>query len=205
MLTRLFFFILITCILLLCGCQEPDNVNDSDSINVTITVTLLPEEITYNKSTTPDNSVEYKWSIIFDLDDSGTKTEGDFVMCITHWKQPGAMETTGSILDFDALLFQYISESSSVSRTNINRSVTENTITMQIDKSSYSGLEYITSNTYVLFDTLYYDDTHGFQIHDYYPANNTFTAIPDIGMFTDAAGDVSAQIIDMIEMTVFID
>jgi hypothetical protein len=81
-----------------------------------LTLKNLPDELGYNISAIPDNQIEYKWGVTFDISGEGAINEGDVVLQILHFKHPDAEPQTGPITDFQANLWVYTSNTEGLGR-----------------------------------------------------------------------------------------
>ena len=198
--------VILTLSALITGCGGG---NDSDSKptpqgNVVAAIELdqLPNNVTYNRATTPDGYVEFNWSITFDINGDGTINQGDVTLRLMHFKQPGSLETTGPISDFDAQLWLYTSNTQFISVASATKRISGNTITLTIDKSAHPSLSQITETTLVYFKTSIRDDITQLPKYDYFPDLDTYVDIPLNKQFTDPLGDVTDSEIDMINMSI---
>ncbi len=151
------------------------NVTDNN-ITVTITVDNLPDQFTYNQAE-PDH-LEYSWKILFDTDNNSKTSVGDLALYLSYLRHShtmGAEEAQGALLDFAKPSFHIVSKAnrSGYSDTgffddNISTTVTENTITFSVDKSSHVKLNDIAFSTKVRFEAYYIDaSNNGFS--DFFP------------------------------------
>lgn len=201
----IFILILISTMIIFMGCgnEGSDNLNDNqnpDHVTVTINVDNLPNAITYNKSTTPDNYLEYQWNVIFDLNADGVISEGDISLSLSNFKAPGSTEQTGSISNFQANLWIFTSNSSAQEITSavVNKQIINNSIVLSVNKSADASLGNITNSTLVYFQTTNYGSPTTNSCWDYYPSFQNFVAIPNNKQFTDTQGDVSCSEVDMV-------
>ena len=149
-------------------------------ITVTMTVADLPDQFTYNKA--KPNQLEYSWKILFDTDNNSKTSVGDLALYLSylrHSHTTGAEEAQGALLDFTKPSFHVVSKAnhSGYSDTGlfddkISTTVSENTITFSVDKSSHLKLNNITSSTKVRFETHYLDGSNNYFSDDYPNANN---------------------------------
>lgn len=189
-------------LLALVGCSgdSTDSIQDTGSITVEFILASLPATITYNKPTTPDGYVEYKWSVTFDVNNDGVVNAGDIVLQILHFKMPGTAETTGTIEDLNASVWLYTTDTQTTRQVDAESSVAGNTITISINRNRYPLLDLVKENTLVNFTCSTYDEIAGFSKYDYYPGFSTVTSIPLDGQFSDSQGDADFAYIDMEAM-----
>ncbi len=154
------------------------NVTDNN-ITVTITVDNLPDQFTYNPAE-PDH-LEYSWKILFDTDNNSKTNAGDLALYLAHLRHAhtmGAEKAQGALLDFAKPAFHIVSKANRPGYSdtgffdgNISTTVTENTITFSVEKSSHVMLNNITSSTKVRFEAHYLDGSNSY-FSDYYPNGN---------------------------------
>lgn len=196
--------LIVLVVIFLASCSGGSNQGNSqgDPLVVSITLDSLPPSYTYNKTTTPDGYVEYKWGITFDINNSGTINQGDIVLRILHFKATGSIEQTGPISDFSADLWEYTSDTQTTSVANAASEVTGDTITISIDKSAHATLSSVTNSTLVYFENSTHDSGAGISKYDYHPSFKTLMSIPFDGDFTDPLGDADFSYIDMLSMNI---
>ena len=199
---RITLLVLINCYVLT-GCNDDTSSNNiqQDTLSVSIVLANLPDTITYNKSTTPDGYVEYKWALTLDMNGDGAINTGDIIIQLHHFKSPGSVETTGTINDFSSGVWLYTTDTQTTSQANVNKTISGNTITFSVAKSQFSPLSDINSATLVYFETSTYNASIGMSEYDYYPSYRTLTSIPNSNSFTDTLND-AAPIIDIQNMSI---
>lgn len=195
-----------------------DNANlavpvTGSAITVKFTVANLPETLPVNMPSSSDGLAEYLWSVLFDIDDNGITSSGDIQFNLQHIKWPGSQSIQCKISDFEATVFEFISETSARQITNGAVEVMGNTITLKIPKSQHAALSNIDNTIKVQFRTIGHDDT-GQPYGDAYPvvdSQGTFISIPLNGMFEDtdtSMGEllgIDLRYIDLQIMEVIID
>lgn len=86
---------------------SPIAVNAQDSLEVRIKLKDVNSVLTFNQSFVPDNSLEYSWTVLIDIDgDSltgntvgyGGNSGFDVAMAVSHFKFSGSTSQTGSIV-----------------------------------------------------------------------------------------------------------
>ncbi len=184
-----------------CGGGNQDNTQLADDFSVSITLANLPETISYNKKSTPDGYVEYKWSVTFDINNDGVINKGDIVIQLHHFKSPGSVEKTGRISDLSSSLWLYTTDTETTSKIGVNTTISGNTITLSTNKTQYKKLNDINAATLIYFETSTYNASTKLSEYDYYPSFQTFINIPVDNQFTDASNDSPLPIIDMQSMS----
>lgn len=193
-----FKVVLVLCLTILvhsCAYDNDDPVNSEISplISVKFTLKNLPELLPVNMPNTGDNYVEYSWYVLFDMDDNSVRSTGDLVFGLRHIKWPDSLPNLSKISDFDVVLSEYISDTSTIVLTNGSVEVLANTIIIKIAIDSSPVLNNIDNTVKVHFSSFGHD-SNGQVYGDGYPVENsvaTFISIPPNGLFIDDPLDIS--------------
>lgn len=118
------------------ACGGANDTPQGPGITAKISVVKLPETLPINMENSTDNSSEYLWHAAFDMDDNGSFSAGDLKLELVHYKRPGSLPTDGKPGEFEALVYEYIGETSFVQITKGTVQVNANTITLSVAKSS---------------------------------------------------------------------
>ncbi len=128
-----------------------------DTIIVSMEMKEIPSTLTYNQTELQENHLNYKWEVIFDLDNSNNRSEGDISFSIMKFKPPVSEgEKVAPILDFTQkdIWVREISSSSNKGTIN-NIRIENNNIIIKVLTSQYNDLKKINTNTNVIFETLF--------------------------------------------------
>jgi len=193
-----FQIVLVLCLTILiysCADDNDDPVNSEISpvISVKFTLKNLPELLPVNMPNTGDNSVEYSWNVLFDMDDNNVRSTGDLVFGLRHIKWPDSQPNQSKISDFDVVLSEHTSDTSTMVLTNGSVEVVANTILIKIAIASSPVLKNIDSTIKVQFSSIGHD-SNGQIYGDAYPVDNsvaTFISILPNGLFVDDPSDIS--------------
>lgn len=79
---------------------EGVNIKIEDS-NIIVEMKFLdiPEFLKYNSSNVPNDSMEYYWSVQFDVDKNGANSN-DIEFSASYYKEPGVSELSGRLIEF---------------------------------------------------------------------------------------------------------
>ncbi len=146
------------------------------TVSIAMTVSNLPAQLTYNRLLGAGVE-EYNWSIWFDTDNSSKLSDGDLSLGLSYNNQEeGAAEAQGALLDFVQVSLcefemvdgiDYRKFCIGTHNSFITKTVTNNTITISVEKSDIDKIGKITSSTKVHFDTKYNDGENIYR--DIYP------------------------------------
>jgi hypothetical protein len=142
---------------------------DSDIINIKIGLLDLTDNLTFNQTLLTLNSLNYEWSVYFDIDNSNSLTKGDLSISVMKFKfsdsfiiskdikgetQQNISEYNGDTWDVTMILKDYFD-------------IKNSKFIYSIPKTLYSSLNSINSNTNIYFKAYYNDGSK--QYCDYYP------------------------------------
>jgi len=130
------------------------DITDS-KINIKIQVRNLPEKLPFNKKTTAENSIEYRWGVEFDV--NGNNTE-DFTITADHFKAPGEPEITDYLYQ-QVYPGAFKNTGQSTDRiAEAQMMVNGNVIFLSVMKSAHPDLAKITKQSRVRFFTVSRND-----------------------------------------------
>ena len=188
-------------LLLLSACGGGEE-NATGSVTAKFTVASLSSELPINQPTSELNWFEYRWAVIFDIDNDNQISAGDLKLMLFHINQVGGQPANVSPAEMQASVFVLSKDGISTDGdlvANANVSVEGSTITLSVAKAAYSGLADIKPTTGVYFHTIGYDST-GTQFHDVYPSLNIYTDVPSTDGFIDTIDPYDANGFDAVDL-----
>jgi len=87
----IYIYLLFVLFITACGGGSDNSVPNTATVSVTLNLDQLPSTITYNRPATPDGYVEFNWGITFDINGDGAINQGDVVLRLMHFKEPGSI------------------------------------------------------------------------------------------------------------------
>lgn len=175
-----------------------------DDIVVTMTMTALPETITYNRDSTPNGRVEYRWDATLDVTRDGAINDDDIVLRVIAYETNGD-EQTGTIESLGADVWVYSGGGSiTTSKAPITLEQDGNTLIMSARGDAHPALEFVCEDTLVNFSTTVFDEASQTQSNDDVPAFQTLTNVPPNRELTDEADEDLPPEADLVHMEVLL-
>ncbi|MGL1887232.1 MAG: hypothetical protein OCD76_12030 [Reichenbachiella sp.] len=145
----------------------------TDCIEASISVSNLPQKLTFNHSTLPDNVLNYKWEVSFDVDNDGIESTGDFSLSVSKFKFPGQVQEDLEILSTTQVsIFEIVEGGSGSNIGDAIGTISGNSFKLYASKLSNSSIEKVQSSTPIKFSAVFYDG--GKHFTDYYPDDLSF-------------------------------
>ncbi|MDF1699326.1 MAG: hypothetical protein P1U56_25965, partial [Saprospiraceae bacterium] len=135
------------------------NVDISDeSIEIEIELKSLPSKLVFNHNKLPENNLNYRWSVVFDIDNDYMKSEGDLNISISKFKFESDIEALVNIFNTTQHdIWKINSDGGGAKIASISRyvDVLENKFVISLPKSINQELIKITSETNFYIETFH--------------------------------------------------
>jgi hypothetical protein len=187
-----FKLILLFYVLTFTACDNGDGSSNvggslSDTIVASIVVNELPSVLTVDYQATDNNYTEYKWEVVFDMNEDGELGESDIVFQISEHKVAGETERTVRFSDLEAQLLVYTGINQLLVIGEIDFTVAGNKLSFIVDRSLHADLLQIDSQTQVRVET--YINTPDTLTVDYLPSFDMYTQVQDNSSILDDTND----------------
>jgi len=130
---------------------------ENNVINISMSVKNLPSQLVFNHDSLSENTLNYKWEVLFDVNKDGISSKNDITMSIYKFKHPDSSEIKEDILTATQKNVWLISDTGGSNLGEITASISDNTFNLSVSKSSYSILNTINCDVPVQFTTMFYN------------------------------------------------
>ncbi|NQX82010.1 MAG: hypothetical protein HRT66_08465 [Flavobacteriaceae bacterium] len=133
---------------------------EGNMITSTITIKELPVSLDFYSNELSVNSLEYKWSVYFDINNDNID---DYSFSISNYKFSSQEQTYGYTLDNTQHSIWAITDGVGSHIGEVNASITGNTITLEVNTNHYDLLKTITDQSSISYRTYYNNGTNRYE------------------------------------------
>ena len=141
----------------------------ADTIKVSLGLAHIPDRLIFNQEALEIKTLNYEWSVTFDIDNSRSITDGDLFLSISHFKFRKELRASDILGITQKNL--WIFEKGGNNAVNIgdlsHTHIKNNTILISVSKDLHASLEKIDESTNIHFRSIYKDGRQHYR--DIYP------------------------------------